>query len=77
MKKAIRIALSSAFLLLGVLGLVLPVLPGMVFLVLGVLGLSTVFHPLRRPFEYLKRNHPGIHDVLHRWQRRVFPDEEA
>ncbi len=77
MKKSIRIALSVAFLLVGVLGLVLPILPGTVFLALGVLGLSTVFHPLRRPFEYLKKNHPNIHDVLHRWQRRVFPDDEA
>ncbi|HEY5596145.1 MAG TPA: hypothetical protein VIL47_02685 [Candidatus Bipolaricaulota bacterium] len=77
MKIFLRVALSLAFLALGVVGWVLPILPGWLFVLVGLLGLSTVYPPLRHPFELIKRRYPRLHAHLAHWQEKLFPEKDA
>jgi uncharacterized membrane protein YbaN (DUF454 family) len=55
MKKILRIIAGCGLVLLGVTGLILPVMPGWVFLIPGLIILGEHFHPIRRLTEWAKR----------------------
>jgi uncharacterized membrane protein YbaN (DUF454 family) len=77
MHKVWRIAIGVLFLIVGVLGLILPILPGTVFILLGLLAFSTVFEPVGHLFEWLREKHPKLHNILAHWREKLFPDHEA
>ncbi len=63
--------LGYGFLLLGVLGLVLPVLQGVLFLVVGLLLLSRSTPWAERALDRLRRRHPGVGRAADALARRL------
>jgi hypothetical protein len=53
-----RIIGGFAMLFVGVLGLVLPVMPGWIFVIPGLALLGREFHWARRLLEWIKKYHP-------------------
>ncbi|HZQ92362.1 MAG TPA: PGPGW domain-containing protein [Terriglobales bacterium] len=79
-KRIATIALGWAFLLLGVAGLVLPILQGILFIVIGLLILSTEYvwahHLLRRlreKFPSAARRADRAGGRAQAWLRRIGP----
>ena len=71
------IGLGWMFILLGIAGLVLPVLQGILFLAIGVLLLASVSYRVRRLLVALRRRHPklrtaidGARGQLKQWRRK-------
>jgi uncharacterized protein YqgC (DUF456 family) len=52
--KALRLLSGMALVLLGLAGLILPILPGWIFLIPGLLILSDFFPPVKRLVEWAK-----------------------
>jgi uncharacterized membrane protein YbaN (DUF454 family) len=72
------IGIGYGFLVLGVLGLFLPVLQGFLFLAIGLLILSRHAPWAQRVLLWLKLRHPRLHHVIERaeglvrrWQRKI------
>ena len=74
MKKAIRLIIGALFLVVGIAGLVLPVIPGTIFILLGLLAFSTVYEPIGRLFKVLESRYPHLHKHLTYWKDKLFPD---
>ncbi len=77
MKRIIRIALGSLFLLLGVVGLILPVLQGILFLIAGLLILSPESRRIRTFLGVLRRRYPAIFEQADRLHRKFRPGTGA
>ncbi len=60
MKRWIVLSLGWFFIVLGVLGLFLPVLQGILFLVIGLLLLATEYHWARRLIDKMSTRYPRI-----------------
>lgn len=61
MRKILRLFLGFLFVLLGVTGLILPIMPGWVFLIPGLIILADYFPPIHRLVEWAKakaKSHP-------------------
>ena len=54
LKHTVRMALGIGLVVLGVAGLILPVMPGWVFLIPGLLILGDYFPPIRRLVDWAK-----------------------
>jgi uncharacterized membrane protein YbaN (DUF454 family) len=67
--RVVTLGLGYTFLVLGVIGIVLPVLHGMLFLVVGLAILSRHALWARRLLERLKRQHPRVRTVIDRGER--------
>lgn len=74
MKKAIRLIIGVLFLVVGIAGLVLPVIPGTIFILLGLLAFSTVYEPVGRLFKRLENRYPHLHKHLAHWKDKLFPE---
>ena len=59
-KRAAMLALGWAFILLGIVGLFLPVLQGILFLLIGLFILSTEYVWAHRLLLRLKQRFPGV-----------------
>ncbi|QOY86030.1 PGPGW domain-containing protein [Paludibaculum fermentans] len=55
MAKLLRILSGFGLVLLGILGLILPIMPGWVFLIPGLVILADYFPPIRRLLNWAKR----------------------
>lgn len=55
MKSILRIASGIFLVILGITGLILPIMPGWVFLIPGLVILSDYFPPLKRLLHWAKR----------------------
>ncbi len=55
MRKTLRLATGIGLVVLGILGLILPIMPGWVFLIPGLIILSDFFPPVKRVLEWAKR----------------------
>ncbi|MCC6860715.1 MAG: hypothetical protein IT158_19260 [Bryobacterales bacterium] len=55
MRKPVRVVTGLFLTLLGLTGLILPIMPGWVFLIPGLLILAEYYHPIRRLVEWAKR----------------------
>ncbi len=53
-KKWLRICVGLVFVLLGIIGLVLPIMPGWVFLIPGLVILAEYFPVVRRVLDWAK-----------------------
>ena len=78
MKKWLTLAVGWAFVILGVMGLVLPVLQGVLFLAIGFIILSRESPWARERLERLRRRHPEWAETFDRaaeratgWLRRL------
>ena len=64
LKSALKIAGGIGLVLVGVVGLILPIMPGWVFLIPGLVILSEYFPPIRRLLDWARRkleeNDPGF-----------------
>jgi uncharacterized membrane protein YbaN (DUF454 family) len=74
MRKIWRLILAFVFLIVGLAGLVLPIIPGLLFILLSFLAFSTVYEPAGRVFDWLEGRHPELHKHVVRWQQKLFPD---
>jgi len=54
LRKTLRLFVGFALLFVGVLGLLLPVMPGWIFVIPGLLILSDYFPPVRRLVDWAK-----------------------
>ncbi len=59
-RKALRLVLGLALVVLGVLGLILPIMPGWVFLIPGLIMLGDFFPPVRRLVDWAKEKAAGV-----------------
>jgi uncharacterized membrane protein YbaN (DUF454 family) len=74
MAKVWRLIIAIFFLVVGVAGLVLPIIPGIAFILVGLLALSTVYAPAGKIFEWLEDRHPEVHKHVAHWQNKLFPE---
>ena len=66
----LRIAIAVVCLLVGLAGIVLPILPGWPFLFVGLAILTTVFPGLERLWRARIRRHPKLRAALRKIQTR-------
>jgi uncharacterized membrane protein YbaN (DUF454 family) len=55
LRKTIRVSTGVGLVILGILGLILPIMPGWVFLIPGLLILSEYFPGVKRLVDWAKR----------------------
>lgn len=70
MKRILRFILGITFLVLGVLGLFLPVLQGILFLVVGLLILAPESRRVRTLLETLRRRYPDAFAAAARLKKK-------
>jgi uncharacterized membrane protein YbaN (DUF454 family) len=78
MKRILVLITGWAFIVVGIIGLFLPVLQGILFLMIGLIILSTEYHWARRLLERIKTRFPSVARVSHEasdkakvWLRRL------
>ena len=55
MRAVLRISLGILLVLVGIVGLILPIMPGWIFVVPGLVILGDYFPPIRRLLDWAKR----------------------
>jgi len=82
LKRVVILTLGWAFVLLGILGLFLPILQGILFILIGLIILSTEYIWAHRLVEKLKVRFPKIaqkaHEAsarAHRWLQHFSPNK--
>ncbi len=65
LKRVLVLVVGWAFIVVGIIGLFLPVLQGVLFIVIGLIILSTEYHWARRLLEKVKTRFPGVARVSH------------
>jgi len=71
-KKILTFIIGWFFILLGVLGLFLPILQGILFIAIGLLILSKESRWAKRVFVKLRRRYPEQHEKLEKFRRKFF-----
>ncbi len=78
-KKVLVLALGWTFIVLGVLGLFLPILQGILFLLIGLIILSTEYVWAHRLLGKIRERFPSVaaradeaSHTAHKWLRRIF-----
>lgn len=59
LRKLFRIALGLAMIAVGIVGLILPIMPGWVFIIPGLIILADYFPPVRRLVNWAKHKMTG------------------
>lgn len=80
MKRLLVLSLAVFFLLLGLLGLALPILQGWFFLALSLILFSMYSPSLRSWIDHHTVKYPKLHAFVHKahdWSTRVFGAPEA
>jgi uncharacterized membrane protein YbaN (DUF454 family) len=67
LRRILRLATGIGLVLLGIAGLILPIMPGWIFLIPGLIILSDFFPPVKRVLEWAKRKAIEVKDS--RWPR--------
>ena len=67
LRRILRLATGIGLVLLGIAGLILPIMPGWIFLIPGLVILSDFFPPVKRVLEWAKRKAIDLKDS--RWPR--------
>ena len=57
LKQILRIATGIGMVLLGIVGIILPIMPGWIFLIPGLFILADYFPPLRRPTNWMRHKY--------------------
>ncbi|MBI2685625.1 MAG: hypothetical protein HYX27_04860 [Acidobacteria bacterium] len=58
----LRIASGVGLLIIGIIGLILPVMPGWVFVIPGLMILSDYFPPIKRLLKWAKTKYEAVKD---------------
>ncbi len=64
MKKIFRIAAGVGLILIGIVGLILPIMPGWVFIIPGLVILAEYSPRIRRLLDWLRAKFEGARGVL-------------
>jgi uncharacterized membrane protein YbaN (DUF454 family) len=67
--RLVSLTLGYSLLAIGIVGVILPILHGMLFVVMGLAVLSRHAPWARRVLERLKRQHPRVRAVIDRGER--------
>jgi uncharacterized membrane protein YbaN (DUF454 family) len=67
LRRILRFASGVGLVILGIIGLILPIMPGWIFLIPGLVILADFFPPLKRVLEWAKRK--AIETRNARWPR--------
>ena len=70
-KRILRWTFGIAFLILGVLGLFLPILQGILFIIVGLLVLAPESRLVRRILNALRKRYPGIFEAAEKLKRKL------
>ena len=65
-----NIALGIFFFILGVIGILIPVMPQLVFFFLSLVFFSRVSPRLRRAVRRWRRRHPKVENAYRNWRRK-------
>lgn len=83
-KRALLLVAGWGFILLGIAGLVLPILQGVLFILVGLALLSTQYAWARRLLARLRERYPKLHRLAdqaiaraNRWMRRIMGGSAA
>lgn len=71
-KDIIRILLGVLMFILGLLGLVLPILQGLLFLLIAAILIAPYSRQVRRLLDYGERRFPGMMQRARRFKHRFF-----
>lgn len=69
-RKAWNIALGVFFFVLGVIGILIPVMPQLVFFFLSLVFFSRVSPRLRRAVRRYRQRHPKVEKAYQSWRRK-------
>ena len=69
-QKAWNIALGVFFFVLGVIGVLIPVMPQLVFFFLSLVFFSRVSPRLRRAVRRYRKRHPKLENAYRKWRRK-------
>ncbi len=70
-KRVLLFSLGIIFILLGLVGLVLPFLQGILFLLIGIILLSIVSPTIRAYAEHHTRKFPKIHAMVEKIEKKI------
>lgn len=71
LKKIGMLIVGWAFVVLGIIGLFLPILQGMLFIIIGLSILSSRSERVRRLLKYLEERYPQHHKKVEIWREKV------
>ena len=66
-----NIVLGIVFLILGIVGLIIPVMPQFIFFFLSALFFSMVSPPLRRAMRRFRKRHPSLDSAYKKWREKA------
>lgn len=69
--KALNVALGVFFFILGVIGVLLPIVPQIPFFIMSFLFFSLVFPPLRRALRRFLHRHPKVAHAYKKWRDKA------
>lgn len=72
-KDGVRISAGMIMLVLGVLGLVFPILQGILFLMVAAVLLAPYSRTIHRGLAWLRLKFPATHQKLRDYERRIWP----
>jgi len=58
-------------LLLGIVGLFLPILQGVLFIMIGLAILSSRSKTIKRFLRHLEERHPHYHERMEKWRKKI------
>jgi uncharacterized membrane protein YbaN (DUF454 family) len=76
-KRYFIICLGCGFVVLGVIGLFLPILQGILFLLIGFFLLSAEYAWARKIFDKLRRRYPKLNEKMMKWKLKFVKQENG
>ena len=76
-KDIVRILLAVSMLILGLLGLVLPILQGLLFLLIAAVLIAPYSRQVRRLLNYGERRFPGVVQRAYQIKKRFFKSKQG
>ncbi len=71
MKKTLMLVIGWFFLILGIVGLFLPILQGVLFIMIGLAILSTRSEKIKRLLKRLEDRYPQHYERVMAWRKKI------
>ncbi|HEY3203640.1 MAG TPA: DUF454 family protein [Thermoanaerobaculia bacterium] len=65
-----NLILAIVFFILGVIGVLIPVMPQIAFFIMSAIFLSLVFPSVRRAIRRFRHRHPRLEKIYREWRHR-------